>query len=349
MPESMYYFAFWLLTWFALTHNHLKPALYGSGLGVMLAILSLIKMYAIFLIPALILFLIFLAFTHEKKSRNKRILVSVFCMLSVLMILRLLTGYLIAGKTGLSLTGAKYEAYIPHALNLTHLKDILQIIHLPLLNHTSALILMFGIPIFILLARVCKRNQTTPADQDFTLFCFYTFSCLIFLVMGTIFLTAQMQGWNPYEFPDRIHMRFYNYIFPLFYMIAAHETYSKNTGHSSLYSWMMILVLVFPVFAFIFQLSPQLISFIDCPELFGFIYQHDIFILLSMLSIICLLAGLIRKKWGASLYFFIFLPFAILISTLFVNAELFYERFYSRDAYDRAGQFAHDFLSKDAS
>lgn len=311
MPEAMYYFFFWLFAWFALTPS--RP-----GSGIILAIMSTIKMHALFLLPALMI--------YKRKF---------FSIIITFLIFRLLLGYLFAGKTGLTLTGIKYDYNVLSALNYSHLKIIFQNIHIPLLNHFSALILMFGVPLLFIF-----KNK----KSDIMIF---TLSCVIFLVFITAFTTVQIDGWNVHENINRIHMRYYNFIFPLFYIIAAmQEGLPPSARWHSFQSWILI---GFIPCAVALLMQNHNISFIDSPELFGMLYNHKFFIFLSALSAICLIAGLLREKCGARLYLFLFLPLFLITSLVFVNTELLYQRFYSKDAYDRAGQFIHDFSNIDTS
>ena len=59
MPESMYFFVFWILTWFALSDGQRRPGRYGAVLGLLLAVLMLIKVNAIFLVPGVAAFIVY--------------------------------------------------------------------------------------------------------------------------------------------------------------------------------------------------------------------------------------------------------------------------------------------------
>jgi phosphoglycerol transferase len=161
--------------------------------------------------------------------------------------------------------------------------------------------------------------------------------------------TAQIVGWDPYETINRIHMRYYNFIFPLFYIIAAGGL-SANTSSNTVKKYITLILFSFAyLYAIVYLKNYYNISFIDCPELFGFIYNNTFYKMLSFLGLFCLILWIINKNWGSKVYVFLFLPLFLIISTCNVHIELQKERLHFTDAYDRAGLFVREFLSDDLS
>jgi phosphoglycerol transferase len=90
--------------------------------------------------------------------------------------------------------------------------------------------------------------------------------------------------------------------------------------------------------------SPVLV---DGPELRGFTVNATGFFVFWLLGVISLIIWAINRKWGASIYVFLFVPLAMATSLYFVNMEL--RQRLVTDAYDEAGQFAHSYLGGEAS
>lgn len=342
MPESLYFFSFWLFAWFVLTALPANAFVLGSGLGFILGMMSLIKMHAIFLIPVIIIFMALMLIFRPGEISLRKAVLTISCMIVVFFIVRWLFGYIIAGPNGLSLLGSKYTYNALSLFSADRLLRTLQLIWIPLIGHLTAMALLFGMPIA---AMVTQKNHASISTLSM-----FTAACLITLLFITIVTTAQIAGWDPYETINRIHMRYYNFLFPLFYIIAAAEL-SLTTPQTFYWrQWILATTIAIAGFFAMMCLQKQYtISFIDCPELFGFFYDARILKCLTALAIICLVIWPIRKKWAAALYVLCFLPLAIASANYFVNAELRQERMSNSDAYDRAGQFTRQYLGKETS
>jgi phosphoglycerol transferase len=337
MPESMYFFSFWVLTWLTFRTWQKSSFLFGSSIGLTLSITALIKMHAIFLLPVMMIFILLLSFHRTANINFKKSCVIILWMLGTFIVTRSLFGYLFAGYHGLNIVGIKYNYNIFSNLNGNRLATTIALINIPLLGHLMAITLLFGLPIIHLL------HQEKTSSIDLITLKQYTLASFITLLFITIFATAQMAGWGPYETINRIHMRYYNFIFPLFLMITSAELSICKNFHwqKFLLAISICLIMLFSMF----YLKPYYhLSFIDCPELFGMTYHHTIFIILAIFGMICLMTWSIHHRLGTQLYLFIFFPLLIIISSYVTTSELRHERLYTTDAYDRAGQFIHQYF-----
>lgn len=337
MPESMYFFSFWVFAWYVLTNVHKSPLVYGSSIGFILSIMSLIKMHAIFLFPAM---LIFLGIMSQLNLRN---VTTIVCsMIMTFIVVRCSLGYMLAGHSGLNLFGEKYYSNAISVFDVYGVLNVVRHISIPLLGHLATLALFFGVPIAIMFHSIQKQ-----AGSQIKMIEIFALACIISLLFITIFTTVQITGWGPYEAINRIHLRYYNFIFPLFFIIAGAEI-SANSSKTQ--SWKSVALLcMFAIYAVIILKTQYNISFIDCPELFGFAYNTFTYLVLSILGVVCLLMWSINRNVGARLYLFLFLPLALLFSNYFVIVEVRQERLNNTDAYDRAGLFAQQYLKNNTS
>lgn len=339
MPESLYFFSFWIFAWFVLSNIKNHPGITGIGIGFILCLMSFIKMHAIFLIPAMMIFLGLISFYRVIDLNKKQAFLNIVYMLITFILSRELLGVMIAGHHGLNIIGENYNYNAIAAFNLHRLLLIFEYIKIPLLGHLLALTVLFCVPLAIMINTLFSKNDQTT---DVKLLIFFSFSCLISLLFFTTFTTTEIVGWNQYESLNRIHLRYYAFIFPLFFIIAA-------SAKNSLMKIGVAALFAISFSAIFFLRNKYVISFIDCPELFGIAYSKIIFEVVSCFSFICLAVWAIQQKWGIRIYLYLFLPLTLLVSNYFVNYELRQERLYRTDVYDRAGRFAHDYLGSEVN
>jgi hypothetical protein len=155
-------------------------------------------------------------------------------------------------------------------------------------------------------------------------------------------------GNGPYEMIDRLHLRYYNFIFPVFPILAAAQL--KSTGQDQVGSrsaWLATLVLgPLALCAIVTGLKHYTLNFVDCPEL-AFMSNAATYLILGILGLIALLIWAINRKWGASLYLLLFWPLAMSTSAYYVNKDLRAQ--IVANLYDEAGQFTHRYLGNEAS
>lgn len=330
MPESFYFFSFWFFSWLVLSNTNQSDWIIGIGTGLILCVMSFIKIHAIFLLAASGLFYLW---TFNLKQACRIIIGMLLTFLS----LRFLFGWLIAGTHGFDLIGLKYHYNAISLLNLDRFLAIIPIFIIPLIGNIAVLCLLFNVPIILFLT----KNSALISIKK------YTICCLIILITITSLTTAQIVGWNSYETIDRLHLRYYNFTFVMFYIIAA-ANLTTTKIKLTFSSWLLIISVTLITLASSFYL-PYLyrLSFIDCPEIFGFFYQPFCLKTLILLSLSCLVVWLIRPQWGISLYIFLYFPLALLTTNYFVHQAIYQTRYHFTDVYDRAGQFIRSYLGKE--
>ncbi|RDI48850.1 hypothetical protein AQULUS_10130 [Aquicella lusitana] len=344
MPEALYFFSFWVWAWFVLSRLHQSAALLGSGSGFLLGIMALIKMHALFLIPAFILFLLLLSHFKSDQMNLRKAAWTICWMGMAFILIRASLGFILAGSAGLSLIGSKYQRNFYSLLNINHL-SYLRLLSIPLAGHSAALALLFGVPLATMLNFRHKQKVTSQHSLQLL-----AIACLISLLFITAITTVEVTGWNPYDVIGRLHLRYYNFIFPLFVIIAFAETHS--TSNTASFYWKLLVVSLLNLgilYGFFYLPTRYVISFIDCPELFGLLYNSTLFKWLCILALVSLWLWTVHQKYGAIFYVSIFLPIMLLTTNHYVRLELKEERLFHTDVYDRVGQFAHIWLNREAA
>lgn len=330
MPESLYFFTFWLLSWFTLNSLNKSPLLIGIGNGFILCVMSFVKVHAIFILLAISIF--YLWMFNAKKSIQ-----IITLILLTFLILRFFSGWLIAGFNGLDLIGVKYHYNATSLFHLNRFFSMLPLLLIPLIGNISTLCLLFNLPFILLLT---AKNQLIPFKK-------YIICCLTILIMITSLTTAQIVGWDAYETIGRLHLRYYNFTFALFYIIAAANLTQESNKSSLNWLW-AILALLIMLISYVYLPIIYQLSFIDCPELYGLFYHSFWLKLILVINAISLLLWTVKPKWGIRVYVFLYCPFYLLTTNYFVHHELYQTRYHHSDDYDKAGHYTRLWLGKDA-
>ena len=67
MPEALFFFSFWLLTWFILRLDHSSSSKSWCFAGILLGLSALVKPHALFFLPAIVLYILYVS---RKKEGN---------------------------------------------------------------------------------------------------------------------------------------------------------------------------------------------------------------------------------------------------------------------------------------
>jgi len=345
MPESMYYFMFWLLSWTAFRFNEKPAAARAAQLGAVLGALALTKVHALFLFPSLVLFMLYSIWSvsgaADKRLRDAFILVAI--AISTAAVIRFGFGYLCAGRNGLSLFGSLYGAQAANSAASS--VSILHIIKPALFNlqgHVIGLMLLFAVPFAILLSGFAGYRSGTSAHRDRVL-AIYTVLVLLALLATTVGFTAHVAG-NGHETNVRLHMRYYNFLFPLLIMCAAAKIREDNVQLPRTYAVIVAgvvgLVVLYGAFT---QWKPYTPSMVDSPEFQGMTSNIKAFYLLSAIACISLFYWIFSQRLGARVFLGIFMPLFTVCAGYAINKEV--RQGGSETVFDRAGIVARNFLN----
>lgn len=348
MPEVTYFVGFWLLSWAVLTKNTLSPIRLGLLYGALLGVLSLVKVHALFLLPGVACYGIY---NHWRSGRNNwaasgAITVGYFGLSFVTV--KLSIGYLLAGRSGVTFFGSLYSA---QAGAVTQSKDYVELALNALTNltgHVMALSLMFGLPIAVMLATRLRRSKTDAALSEFAVqdLVVYTGLVLVPLLAVVGYFTASVAGSGPYENLGRLHMRYYNFAFPLLLLVAASKL--KDEGGfrrvGAMVAAMVALVAGYGLWGLLPNFSP---SMVDSPELRGLTWNSLNYYLLGTVGIGVTLGWIFNARRAAQVFIFCAMPVMVATGSWYVSAEV--RQRLVADAYDDAGLFAKQYLGPAAS
>jgi phosphoglycerol transferase len=346
MPEALYFFFFWLFTWFILGLDHSSSSKSWCLGGVLSGFSALVKPHALFFLPAIAIYIVSISRKQEGKwllqaFRNAGSFIA-FSFLS-----KFLIGYFCAGRAGVTLFGPFYESTassIPFTFQ--HFLKVLALFIESLTGHTLAICLMFGLPIAIAinisLNAIFSRLQTQSAQKT----SFYSLAVLVNLVLIAALYTATTVANAGLEFESiaRIHLRYYNFAFPLLLIIAASQLPVESvTGKTRWRAMIALPIGIAILYAVYTRMAPFWPNLIDSPELRGFIRIKYAFYVLGGLSFFTLALWVYSARSGAKVFLFLFMPLAVAYSTHNVNMDI--RARLIPDAYDNAGIFTKQYLS----
>lgn len=333
MPEAMYYFMFWLVTWAALTRTAMHWAAHAVLVGVLAGLMSMVKLHGLFLLPSIALVLGF----QRWQAGGRWVLPALaapVAMLASAMAVKYGIGFLLAGDAGLSLFGTLYGAHANGTGGLV-MKRLTE----AALNgrgHLMGIVLLFALPVAIAVVQALssKEREHAPAEQK--ALHLYAFLTLAAPLAVTVLYTASIYAIEG----QRVHMRYYDFAFPLLCMIAAGALRPSAEKASLWLRWTTAILLIVAV-VFSKNWLPVLfkLSYVDGPE----IMTMD-FAVTGWLTIISLFIwGMVSRRAGAGLFLFICLPVYLWYAT--PKMEFFLAQMKNPASFDTAGKFARDRLA----
>ena len=350
MPESMYFFFFWLFTWVVVKGFESNPLLMTLGGGGVLGLMSMVKPHAVFLFPALLVGCFFPWLQERTFPLFKRgIFLSLASGLAFLAV-RFPVGYLLAGTNGLSIMGSDYTGYARHALSMAEYITLLSNLRSLFIGHLLGALFIVGIPLMVVLHTFLRGSQSTQEPlRKFNFLVLYTGILYFFLLVIIVGFTAEVVIW--YGIPVRaISMRHYSFMFPLFFIIVAASIRAPIAdSHFSgirfkVVSIVMAIMGTYGLIAFNHWASP---SIVDCPELLAFHSNAFWSFMLGAGVVFSLALTSFQPKRGMLLYLFVVVPLLIVASSHYI-AQSFLPAI-EPSAYDQAGRFVNWFLKKDVS
>lgn len=268
MPETAYYFGFCVLSWVVLTRSHWHWVRWSLVLGLVVGLLSLVKVHALFLLPPLVLTMLYVRWAAGPGWLAPG-LGSVALALGVAALLKFGIGYLLAGATGLQLLGSFYQANADSANHRT-VASLVGPALVSARGHLMVLAVLVPLPLALVLHALLRRPSRAHSGplellQLWALLVLGATVCVTFLFTATLV--------NPGAAADeglRLHMRYYNFAIPLLWLVAAAALDRPaeparpllRRAIAALVAFLMVLALVkLPGYAF---------NAIDGPDIFMF-------------------------------------------------------------------------------
>jgi len=339
MPETMYYFGFCVLSWVALAGIGWHPLRWSVALGVALGVASLIKVHALFLVPALVPYML-----YARWSVGGRWLLpalgAVALMLATGAAVKFGLGWLIAGEAGLHLLGGFYQANANSAGART-LAETLGPILVSAQGHLMVLAMLVPLPLAITLHALLRKPLRHPVgslDAGAGRLQVWTLLAAGATVGVTILFTASLV--TPNAAPEegwRLHMRYYNFVLPLVWLIAAATLGRREAPARPVLRWTIAGVIALLMLLALLTLPNYYYNPVDGPDIFLFkadAWQGRVLIAIGLAT---LLAWAMGKALAARLFVFLALPvmlWAGLSSSHWITATFNHQV----TAADRAGQ-----------
>lgn len=372
MPEAMYFFGFSVFTWVALEFRSLRPLNYGLVTGAVLGLLSVVKVHALFLLPAHLAFMLYLCWSGLGWGPSPKgtvpgslgsatntggqfpagavpwllaFLRMALAAVAAMLITKTAVGYLIAGEAGLSLLGNFYGAHATNTSGIDKLLAILPAAMVSLKGHALALVLLSSIPLAALALHVADpkaRSQASPelrALQVFAVLMLGAALAMTVMFTGTIAAAGSLEGL-------RLHLRYYDFVFPLLLLIAAAPLLSERAptpiARRALVALPLALVVAYAASVLKTEYS---ISFTDSPEL-GALTEHPTALRDHVfLALLGLAVWTLHRRIGTLLFVFVLVPLAL------VNADMRTRELYARSStpgsYDKAGLLVRHLLERE--
>lgn len=314
MPEMLYYCAFWMTAWIILREGRQPTTLTGACLsGIAIGLLSLIKPHAFFLLPAYFIFKSFLYISDRNKVSFIRALMHLAGALFSVLAVRFGLGYIFAGPAGADLIGSMYGTVVNKPTQDAPLHTTLAILHV-LKGHLLGILILFAMPIAASSMAISSPGTTNSYDPRKVML---LVACILLtMLLVTAAYTAQVNGIGKYESIERMHMRYYFFLFPFFTIFAA--IYARNNSVRPKI-WQKILIaclIVVTLYAGFGGLKGYTPSAIDSPDLWAISTTRISLHLFSLLQTFLLIILLIRPISSSKLFIYVFLPLTLIVTAI---------------------------------
>jgi phosphoglycerol transferase len=322
MPESMYFFGFAVLGWVALAGLAWRPWIHGLALGAVLGCMSLVKVHAVFLLPAACLFLVYAAWNRAAGSRwlLQGLGAAAIAALTAAAV-KLLLGWLLAGEAGLTLFGSFYSATASSASQHSLLARLLPA-SVNVRGHAMGLTVLLAVPLAVLLHALLRRDTWRPGSTLGPLVVFTALMLGSALGLAVMF-TASLASNDPLE-GFRLHSRYYSFALPLLLVAAAAATrQTDEEGKRSMVVPVLVALLLLALLAGAWVRLPGFDPRItDGPE-FTALVKHERPLMLLFLLQALLLALWLRWRRAAAWGFLVLaLPLGLHLTRVEIDTYL---------------------------
>lgn len=337
MPESMYFFAFAVVSWVALTRSDWHWSGHAVVTGALLGVMTLVKVHAVFLVPALSFYMAWLAWPNWRRALGAALLSA-----AAAMGVKYAVGYAIAGEQGLYLFGSLYGN---QASNSAHhaLSTLLAPGLISLRGHLMVLALLYGLPMALLAQGLFSRSAREQAGRPASALRAYALLMLGAAFGMTVVYTATITDFGPRE-GLRLHMRYYSFVFPLLLIVAASAIGTTPRKGGKVLDWAVALALVAACMVAAFKIPTYFLNMVDGPDIASLHLTKAGGLLLAALNVVIVLAWAARWRGAALLYL------CVLVPALTLNYQGKYRAFQSHmvngGPFDQAGLAVRDLVPR---
>ncbi len=323
MPEAAYYFGFAALSWVALSPAAWPPLLRAAAAGLVIGLMSLVKVHALFLMPALGLFLAALAWMDGGGRRLRRALAPAVTAPAVGLAVKFGVGYLLAGAPALDLFGSFYASATSASSESAALR-LLAPAFVNFRGHLMALVVLASLPLAMLLHAALSRAARRQEEDSVQRLQLWTVLMLGSAAGLTVAFAASISVTNPAEVL-RLHLRYYSFVVPLLLMLAAAAWARPVTplpagARSS--AWLVAAALLGVLALALWRLPTYTLSPVDAPEIAGIGLQTGAGRLLAGLSAVVLILWARGSRHAATVFLFLCVPLLLFFGARSSNAYL---------------------------
>jgi phosphoglycerol transferase len=338
MPEACYYFGFAVLAWVALTRTAWGWAGQGAAAGLVLGLMSLIKVHALFLLPGVCLFLACGGQLRGEAAWLRRGVQSAVLAALLALALKFGLGWVLAGEAGLSLFGSFYST----TADTTARTSKLALLAPAFINgrgHLMGLAVLLPLPLAMLLHALVSRAARARLDAPMKSLLLFSFLMLGSAAGLTVLYTASIRAQGPDEIL-RLHLRYYSFVFPLLLMVAAAAVGRPLPGPRSRSAWVVAALVAAAILVAQVKLPLYRLSTIDGPELSSVVGPTGQ--ALAALDLLVLLLWACGSRVAAPLFLFAALPLAA--GTGLHDNAFYLAQLKTSWAPEKAGRFAHAYV-----
>ena len=338
MPEALYFLAFWVFSWQLLRARESSMRGWAAA-GVLIGVAALVKPHALLCLPAVVAYVICVCSrTAGRRQRHSLTCAAMVCACALAT--KLALSYALVGRDGLTLFGSLYTSIARDSTSsLQHVIDVFMRSAGNARAHFLAMAVLFGVPFACMVnALIAASRSRAPLDATART-ALYAFFVLVNLVVVTALFSASTGN------AARLHVRYYNFAFPLLLMVVASPAAFAADTWDRRPRGILAALLALAILATAFTRLPGIYpNIVDCPEFAGLLVNTAIFDFACSLGVVALALWAWVPRVGALMYLFVCVPLIAVVSTFYIN-DLMRERLPS-DAYDRAAQFAKQYLPK---
>jgi len=259
MPEATYFLCFWVLTWLMLGEVGGTGARGAVWAGMALGLMSLVKVHALFLLPAIMLYTVW---RNWRDGRAAAGLLAAVVMAACMLAVKWGLGWLLAGPPGLDMIGSFYSGHAGAG------SSPLRLLPPALWNfygHAMALVLMWALPLVAVAAAVTSPTARAAAGKPGINALAYTVLTLGATMALTVAFTASIAHAGTIE-GSRLHLRYYGFVLPLLPMLAASPLLTASLGQR-LRTALALVFAALIAYAMVNLFSHFPHSIVDSPEL----------------------------------------------------------------------------------
>jgi phosphoglycerol transferase len=338
MPDAAYWLAFWAFAWYLLRLRDTSDLRAWCVAGALHGVAALVKPHALLFLPAIVTYVL-VAGAAARDRRSGRTLQCASALVVASLATKLAVGYIMAGANGLTLFGTLYGGIARN--NMTaHYAQLVALAVPVALRHALVVMALFAVPVAAAAALLAQAARSGRALDDRSRVALLALLVIANMIAATALFSAATEN------AARLHLRYYDFAFPLLVAIGAAAT---GVGAIPRRAWRSAIAIV-PGVAVVSIGAAGLRglhgNLVDCPEWAGLQSHPAWLMVVSALDFVALIAWAIAPRTGARLYTFVVMPIAVIVSTVTINTALRHRLV--PDAYDRAGQFAHLYLPDEA-